>query len=256
MRMLAGVFALFILIGADGRGFAQQSDLVIGTEGSYPPFNFTDASGNLQGFDIDIAKALCVKLQANCRFVAQDWEGLIPALLSKKIDAIVASMSITEERMKVVAFTQRYYRTPARFVAPKSSHITDTSPEGLAGKSLGAQSSTIHAKYLEEHYQESTIKLYGSHDTAMLDLAAGRIDAVLVQSTAVYDWLNKTPEGACCEFVGEPLSDPAYFGLGAGIAVRKEDEALREQLNQAIDAIRADGTYQQINAKYFPFSIY
>ncbi|WP_137388668.1 ABC transporter substrate-binding protein [Rhodoligotrophos defluvii] len=255
MRIRVGVFAAVFMLLASLPGFGQPAELVIGTEGAYPPFNFIDESGKLKGFDVDIAQALCEKMQVKCRIVAQDWEGLIPALLSKKIDAIVASMSITEERKKVVAFTDKYYHAPARFVALTTSDITDISPKGLAGKVLGAQSSTIHANYLEKNYKDSTIRLYGSHDTALLDLVAGRVDAVFVQSIAVYNWLN-SPEGKCCKFVGEPLSDPAHFGLGAGIAVRKEDEALRQKLNEALDEILADGTYQKINAKYFPFSIY
>jgi len=235
---------------------AQEARLRIGTEAAYPPFNYQDAAGELKGFDIDIARALCDRLKASCEFVVQDWEGLIPALLANKIDLIISSMSITEERRKVVDFTNRYCRTPARFVAAKDSGITDVSPAGLAGKTLGAQASTIHGAYLQNHYKDSDIKLYGSQDTLLLDLASGRVDAILVQSTSVYHWLTSTEEGKCCQLVGDPMDDAAAFGLGAGVALRKGNDELREKINKAIEDIRADGSYDKINAKYFPFSIY
>lgn len=235
---------------------AQERTVRIGTEGAYPPFNFFDANNELQGFDIDIAKALCEKMDVTCEFVAQDWDGIIPALLANKYDAIVASMSITEERKRQVDFTEKYYQTPARFIAPKDGGITDISPEALAGKTLGAQSATIHANYLEDKYTDSDIRLYPTQDEANADLTAGRLDAVLADSTVLYEWLNNTEDGKCCDFVGEPQTDVEYFGEGAGIAIRKGDDELREALNNAITAIREDGTYQKINEKYFPFSIY
>ncbi len=228
----------------------------IGTEGAYPPFNFYDSNNQLQGFDVEIAQALCDKMEVECELVAQDWDGIIPALLANKYDAIIASMSITEERMKVVDFTDKYYGSSANFVARKDSGITDISPEALKGKSLGAQSATIHANYLEGEYPGFDIKLYGTQDEANLDLANGRLDAVLADSFVLYDWLESTDEGKCCQFVGEKLTDEEYFGIGAGIAVRKDDPELKEMLNKALAEIIADGTYAKINDKYFPFSIY
>jgi ABC-type amino acid transport substrate-binding protein len=164
---------------APGTQGAAPSQLKIGTEGAYAPFNYFDSNNQLQGFDIEIAKALCDKMQVKCTFVAQDWDGIIPALLADKYDAIVASMSITEERKKVVDFTNKYYNTPAQFITAKEGGITDTSPAALAGKSLGAQSATTHATYLEDMYKDSDIKLYPTQDEANLDLANGRLDAVL-----------------------------------------------------------------------------
>ncbi len=228
----------------------------IGTEGAYPPFNYYDSNKELQGFDVEIAKAICDKMAVKCEFVAQDWDGIIPALLANKYDAIVASMSITEERKKQVDFTDKYYNTPARFIVRKDADNKDVSPEGLKGKTVGAQSATIHANYLEGEYPDSELKLYGTQDEANLDLVAGRLDAVLADSIVLYEWLEKTDDGKCCEFVGEPLTDPTYFGDGAGIAVRKEDQDLKKMMNDALAAIIEDGTYEKINQKYFPFSIY
>jgi len=231
------------------------STVRIGTEGAYPPFNSIDSNGKLQGFDIDIATVLCERMEVKCEFVAQDWDGIIPALLANKYDAIIASMSITEERMKKVDFSDKYYDTPARFITAKEGGVSETSPEALAGKTIGAQSSTTHATYLEDIYGDSNIKLYATQDEANLDLASGRLDAVLADSIVLLEWL-KTDQGSCCDFIGPDIKNVQYFGRGAGIALRQEDDDLREMFNEALAEILADGTYEKINAKYFPFSIY
>ncbi len=247
------ITAAALMLGA-GVAQADIKKVRIGTEGAYPPFNSVDSSGQLVGFDIDIAKAMCEKMKVECTFVAQDWDGIIPALLSKKFDAIVASMSITDERKEKVAFTIPYYQTPGNFVAPKDTKLTDISPAGLKGKSIGAQSSTTGSVYLEDKYKGSEIKLYQTQDEANADLAAGRLDAVLADKFVLYEWLEKTDAGKCCKFVGPDLAD--VNPQGTGIALRKEDNELREMFNKAIKEIVADGTYKKINAKYFPFDIY
>ena len=223
----------------------------IGIEAAYPPFNGYNAANELVGFDVDIANALCAKMEVKCTFVAQDWDGIIPALLAGKYDAIVSSMSITEERQKVVDFTDKYYTNALTFVAPKDSGITDVSPSGLAGKTLGAQSSTVSAAYLEEHYKDSDIKLYPTQDDAYLDLASGRLDGVLADVGPSNLWLA-SDEGQCCAFAGEAVVKDDQIG----IAIRKDSPDLKAMFNKAIAEIVADGTYAQINEKYFPFSIY
>ncbi|TIU63047.1 MAG: transporter substrate-binding domain-containing protein, partial [Mesorhizobium sp.] len=141
---------------------AQEKTLRIGTEGAYPPFNNLTADGQLVGFDVDIAKALCDEMKVKCTFVAQDWDGIIPALQAKKFDAIIASMSITEERKKQVAFTHKYYTTPLALVAPKDSELTSTEPAALAGKTVGAQASTTQADFAQDVYGKAgaEAKLY------------------------------------------------------------------------------------------------
>ncbi len=249
----AAVLAAVSLSGAS----AAEKVVKIGTEGAYPPFNAVDANGQLYGFDIDIAKAVCEKMKVKCEFVAQDWDGIIPALQAKKYDAIVASMSITDERKKVVDFSDKYYNTPTQFIAPKDAPSKDASPAALKGKTVGAQSSTIQANLLEALYKDSTIKLYATVDEGYADLAAGRLDAFLVDKTVAYEWLTKQDAGKCCDFIGEPMFEPReILGNGVGIAVRKGDTELLAALNKAIAEILADGTYKTINDKYFPFSIY
>lgn len=253
-RRLTLAAAVSVVAAFAGASFAADK-IVIGTEGAYPPFNNLEADGTLTGFDIDIGKALCEQLKAECTFVTNDWDGIIPALQAKKFDAILASMSITPERKEKVDFTVKYYNTPPAIAVPKDSPIKEASEAGLDGKVLGAQSSTTHSNYAEAHMKKSELKLYPTADEYKLDLANGRIDAVIDDVVVLSEWL-KTEDGACCKILGTLPVDPQINGEGAGIAVRKGDDALREKLNGAIAAIRANGKYKEINAKYFPFDVY
>ena len=239
------LLALAVLVLVSGNAVADK--VRIGTEGAYPPFNMIDKNGKPAGFDVDIAGALCEKMGADCTFVTQDWDGIIPGLLARKYDAIVASMSITDERKKAVDFTDRYYSNSLRFIAKKGSGID---PNKLKGKSIGAQRATIAANYAEG-VKEANAKLYDTQENAYLDLSSGRIDLLVTDMLPGYDWLQ-SEQGKGFEFIGENIDIDDKIG----IAVRKGDDKLRKSLNKAIAAIIADGTYAKINAKYFPFSIY
>ena len=250
--------ALSAAVLAFGVGAVHAEDmkkLTIGTEGAYPPFNNITADGKVEGFDIDIANALCAQMKVECTIVTQDWDGIIPALEAKKFDAIIASMSITEERKQKVDFTHKYYNTPPAIAVAKDSTIADISPAALAGKTLGAQGSTIHQNYAEATYKDSTVKSYPTAEEYKLDLANGRIDAATDDVMVLKGWLA-SPEGACCKLLGTIVPDPKIHGEGAGIAVRKGDTELRDKLNAAIDAIRASGEYDKIAKKYFDFDVY
>ncbi|WP_020594562.1 ABC transporter substrate-binding protein [Kiloniella laminariae] len=234
---------------------SAQEELRIGVEGAYPPFSSVDPSGNLIGFDIEIANAICDEMKVKCTLVTQDWDGIIPALLAKKYDAIIASMSITEERKQKVDFSEKYYNTPARFLRKKDSGIEITA-ESLEGKSVGVQRGTIHDTFLTAEFPNVDIKRYGTQDEAYLDMTAGRVDLLLADSIAMDDGFVKTDAGKDYELFGPSYSEPKYFGDGAGIAVRKEDTDLRDRLSAAIKGIRANGVYKSINDKYFDFDIY
>jgi polar amino acid transport system substrate-binding protein len=252
-RLLAAASIAALSLFA-GSAMAQEK-LVIGTEGAYPPFNNLEANGQLTGFDIDIAKALCDEMKATCTFVTNDWDGIIPALQSKKFDAIIASMSITPERKEQVTFSKKYYNTPPAIAVPKDSPIKDASPASLKGKTLGAQGSTTHANYTEKHMPDSELKLYPTADEYKLDVANGRIDGVVDDIVVLSDWV-KSDAGSCCKILAPLPIDPEINGEGAGIAVRKGETALADKFTNAIAAIRASGKYQEINAKYFPFDVY
>jgi polar amino acid transport system substrate-binding protein len=248
--LLAGACILAMTSMASAQA---KKDIVIATEGAYPPFNFVDSNNKLQGFDVDIANALCEKMQVKCTIVAQDWDGIIPALLAKKYDAIVASMTITDERKKQVDFTDRYYRTPLSVAVPKDSDIKELSPAAFKGKTVGAQSSTTQAIHAEDVYGKAgaEAKLYPTQDEANADLANGRLDASVADKFVLVEWLKNAGKD-CCKLLGDIEGTTSE----AGIAIRKEDQELKAQLNKAIKDIVADGTYKKIASKYFEFDIY
>ena len=233
----------------------QWKQIRIGVEGAYPPFSQTEADGSVTGFDIDIANALCEQMNAKCTMVKQDWDGIIPALLARKYDAIIATMDITAVRKNKVAFTNKYQQIPARFVALKGTEF-HANESFMKGKKVGTQRATSMDLYISDNYPSAEIKRYGTFDEAYLDLKSGRLDYVLADSAAVTGGLLEKAGGDKFAFVGPKLTNPKWFGEGAGIAIRKQDKDLVEQFNAAIVGIRANGVYKKIQDKYFSFDIY
>lgn len=236
-------------------GSAQAEDqLRIIRDGVYPPFSYRDAAGTMIGFDVDITAALCAVLTVRCVILDLPFEEMIPALLAGRGDAVIASLSITEERKKRVAFTNRYYRTPMQFVARKGFDRPITR-DGLRGLKIGVTADTTNEAYARRTFGGAaaivTIEGENAQDDLYQALQAGKVDLALSDTLTMWQ-LTASPEGRDFAFVGEPI----YVDQDIGIAVRKQDEALRQRLNAAIARIRLDGTYQKINAKYFPFSIY
>ncbi len=249
--LAAAALAVFLTTGA------QAADkLRLGTEGAYPPFNYFDSAKNLTGFDVEIGVALCKEMGVECELVAQDWDGIIPGLVAKKYDFIIASMSITEERKKQVSFSKPYYLAALAHVAPKDSKFDAFTNDVMKDKIIGAQSGTVMAEFVQAQYPDAEVRLYPTQDEVNLDLANGRLDLVVGDLLPMLDWIKNTDDGKCCEKVGDAITDPKFAGDGIGIAVRKEDDDLRMALNKAIDAIRANGTYKKINDKYFDVDIY
>ncbi len=230
---------------------AIAETLKMGIEAAYPPFNNKDASGQVVGFDKEIGDALCAKMKAECSVVTSDWDGIIPALNAKKFDFLISSLSITEERKAAVDFTDPYYSNKLQFIAPKNVDFK-TDKDSLKGKTIGTQRATLAGTWLEDTYGDDIkVSLYDTQENAYLDLTSGRVDAILADKYANYDWL-KTDAGKNYEFKGDPVVESDKIG----IAVRKGDNELRNKLNAALKEIVADGTYKKINDKYFPFSIY
>ncbi len=253
--VVAVIFGM-LFVGAGAAAAKDWKKVRVGTEGAYPPFNFIDEKGGLQGFDIDIAKALCADMGVDCEFVVQDWDGLIPGLIAKKFDCIIASMSITEERKKKVGFTNKYYMTPARFVVKKSDAL-DLFKNGLKGKTVGTQRATVAENFLRDNFGSMvTVKSYATQDEANMDLVSGRVDLVIADSVVLLGGFLEKEQGKDYMFVGPGFVDKKWFGDGIGIAVRKEDGDLKDLFNQAIRNIRKNGTYQTVNAKYFDFDVY
>ncbi|MEL6116879.1 ABC transporter substrate-binding protein [Photobacterium sp. SP02] len=235
---------------------AADKPVRLASDFTYPPFNYKDANGTPKGFDIEIADALCQEAKLDCVWVTQSWDGLIPSLLARKSDAIMASMRITEERKQRVLFTDKYYQTPARFVARNDAGIS-IDKAGLEGKKIGVQLGTIHDRYVTDMYGDvAKIQRYTGQDEVYLDLSTGRLDAAFGNSDQLALAFLDKEQGQNFEFVGEAVTDKAYIGEGTALALRKTDKALAEKFNKAIQTIRENGTYDRIAGKYFKFDIY
>lgn len=219
------------------------------TEATYPPFESMNPSGQIIGFDVDVANAICASIHAECTFSNQAFNSLIPSVQIGKYDAIIASLAVTPEREKEVNFTNSYYEPSAAFVAPLSAKA---SLQAINGKIIGVQQGSIFETYLKDKYAgKVTIKTYASVQDAYLDLMAGRVDMVLVDTPILMDWLNKSNHRTQFGIVGKPIVDHQYFGTGYAIAVNKNNAELLESLNQGLAAIKKNGEYGKIYQSYF-----
>jgi arginine/ornithine transport system substrate-binding protein len=225
----------------------------VGVEGNYPPFSKMGADGKLSGFDIDIANAVCAQMKAKCTLVQQEWDGMMPALAAKKFDMIVASMTITDERKKNADFSDPYYDVPSRFVA-KAGQFKGHTAADLKGKKIIVLRNSPRARWLEERYKDSEVMLVNKETDIYMELAAGRGDVGFGSSVVSGEAFLKKPEGKGYEQVGPAVRLEAGGG-GVGVAFRKGEDALRTKVNDALKAIKADGTYKKMAAQYFDFDI-
>jgi|TARA_B100001029_G_scaffold56554_1_gene45663 octopine/nopaline transport system substrate-binding protein len=273
-------FSLGLLISLFLSITANADKIKIGTEGAYPPWNSKDASGALIGFEVDLAKELCAIMKHECTIVEQDWDGMIPALVMRKFDAIMAGMSITDERMKTINFSQGYADEVASLAVMKGSNLEgmDT-PEGinlslggsdvkkalktltgaLSGKTVCVQTATIHQNFLESgDVGKIDIRTYKTQDEVNLDLSAGRCDAALAAAVAFTDYADKS--GDAVVLVGPTFSGGA-FGNGVGVGIRKggtdtigkKDAKLLKDFNRAINTARKKGIISKLAVKWFGF---
>jgi len=251
---------------------AQADSIRIGTEGAYPPWNAKDESGKLIGFEVELANFLCIYMKADCTIVEQDWDGMIPGLIMRKYDAIMAGMSITDERMKTINFSQGYADEVASLAVMKGSPLEGmdtpkainlsigggdvkkalkTLTAALAGKTVGVQTATIHQNFLESGDVGSVkVRTYKTQDEVNLDLAAGRIDAALAAAVAFTDYAEKS--GKPVVLVGPTFSGGA-FGNGVGVGIRKDDTDLLKRFNKAINTARKNGKISELAIKWFGF---
>jgi octopine/nopaline transport system substrate-binding protein len=257
---------------AIGGAAAQEKTLKIATEGAYAPWNFTGAGGKLEGFEIDLANDLCARMKVKCEIVAQDWDGIIPALQAKKYDAIMAGMSITDKRKEVINFTGPYANSPNGYLVAKDSPLAKMPGTGqaynlstqqaaaeksidavkplLKGKTIGVQTSTIHSNFADKYLKGSAeIREYKTTEAHDLDLAAGRIDAVLADATAIIGTLEK-PEFKDYVLVGPSITG-GLLGAGVGVGLRKGETELKKSFDDAIQAAIKDGTIQKLSMKWF-----
>lgn len=236
--------------------FAQGKDLKVAIDPTYEPFTFKTADGQPTGFDVDIANALCEQIKRKCVFVEQVWDSMIPGLMAKKYDVIISSMSITADRLKAIDFTNKYYNTPSRVVVKKD--VKFTGPASIKGKKIGVLKGSTQEKYAMGELKTAGVEVipYEAQDQVYLDIRSGRLDGTVADFMEVTGGFLSKPEGAEYTLVGPELFIEKYFGIGAGIGLRKGQAALKGELNAAIKTIRGNGVYTKINDKYFKFDVY
>jgi len=256
MTALLKKLALIALVITFSAGLASAETVRVAFAAEpYPPFTSPDASGKWVGWEVEMIDLVCKEAGLECVYAPTAWDGIIPALMSKKVDMIMGSLSITEAREKKVDFSMSYFKPEAVMVGAKSMKFEPT-PEGMKGKLLGVQTATTHAAYAEKYFKDSKVKQYQTQDEINQDLVAGRIDATQADSPAVADFMKSKEGLACCEIKGAVAYDAAILGRGVGVAVRKGDDALREKINAAIKATRASGEYQKLSMKYFGMDVF
>lgn len=232
-------------LGLSSAQAAAQQEIKFVMEATYAPFEYVDANNEIQGFDVDLANALCKEIDAKCSFHNQPFDSLIPALKFRRYDAAISGIDITEQRQQQVSFTDAYYDNAAAFVALKGK-VADQA--ALEGKRIGVQNGSTHQSYLIDQMSGVTAVPYASYQDAFIDMQNGRIDSIFGDTAVVAEWFEKNDKLA---FVGQPVTNAKYFGNGFGIAINKDNQALVTQLNQALKTVKNNGQYQAIFDKYF-----
>jgi polar amino acid transport system substrate-binding protein len=222
------------------------------TDGDYPPFNYFDEDNVLTGFNVDMARALCLELAAACDIQVRPWSELIPALRRGEADAVIASHAVSANLLKAVDFTDRYYYTPARFAGKRATGRLEVTPEGLEGRKIAVTKGTAHEAYLRTFFRDSSIRAFETSQLARDALVSGTVDLVFEDGVGLVFWLNGTASKACCEFKGGPFGEPKYFGDGVAIAVSREDSQLKGLINAALKRLRETGRYEELLLRYFP----
>jgi len=233
------------LIGLASANAAAQEEIKFAMEATYAPFEYVDENNQIQGFDVDLANALCKEMDAKCSFHNQAFDSLIPALKFKRYDAAISGIDITEARQKQVSFSNPYYDNSAAFVAVEGKVANQAA---LSGKRVGVQNGSTHQSYLIDQMTGVTAVPYASYQDAFIDMQNGRIDSVFGDTAVVAEWFKKNDT---LTYVGNQVTNQEYFGNGFGIAVNKKNEELVNQLNAALKTVKANGQYQEIFDKYF-----
>lgn len=253
MKRCLGPLLLYIFVACGGPCANAEVRFGIAAE-PYAPFSSKDADGRWVGWEIDLMNAVCRAMKEECSIVETSWEGIIPALNAHFFDVIWSSMAITDDRLKVIDFTDPYYSTPSILIGQHNGDL-EYSAAHLTNKRIGVQSGTIHVKTVEKDYKGSTVQVYQTQDEALQDLTAGRLDYVIGDLVPLLDFLETSVGASCCEVKARLLIDPEIAGIGAAGGVRKGDPALKGKLNAALKVVQQSGEYQQISKKYFPFDI-
>ena len=226
------------------------------TSDDYPPLDFVRADGELAGFNVEIARAICEELHIGCTIQARRWDTLVDSLETGKGDALIASLTATAALREQIDFTQPYYQTPARFAVRKESALRDATPATLAGKKVGVIAGSAHEAYLTSYFPAAQRTAFPNFPALHDALRAGAVEAVFADGLTLAIWLAGESSAECCVFKGGPYTESRFFGEGVGIAVRKEDANLRRAMDWALARISQRGVYAEIYRKYFPVGFY
>ena len=222
------------------------------TDSDYPPFNYFDEDNVLTGFNVDVARAICLELAAACDIQVRPWAELLPALRRGESDAVIATHAVSAAALQIVDFTDRYYHTPARFAGKRDGPRLEVTPEGLEGKKISVAKGTAHEAYLRAFFRDSSIRSLETPELARDALVTGAVDLLFDDGIGLAFWLNGTASKACCEFKGGPFGEPKYFGDGVAIAVGRDDPQLKMLINAALRKMRASGRFEELVLRYFP----
>ena len=226
------------------------------TDSDYPPFNYLDAEGVLTGFNIDIARSICLELAAACDIQVRAWDEMLIALRKGEVDAVIASHAVTPRVIAEFGVTDRYYHTPARFAGKRGSANLAATPDGFEGKKIAVAKGTAHEAYIRQFFTLSAVQMFETAELARDALVTGAADFLFDDGISLVFWLNGTASKACCEFKGGPFFEPKYFGDGVGITVGKNDLQLQGLMNAALKKVRETGRYEELMLKYFPLRAY
>lgn len=226
------------------------------TDSDFPPFNFYDEDSILVGFNVDLARAICLELSTSCDIKARPWEELFLGLKAGEADAVIAAHKVTAAAMVDVAFTDRYFHTPGRFAGRKDATDTEITPSGLDGKRIAVAKGTAHEAYLKTFFRDSPVIVFENAELAREALSAGKVDYIFDDGISLAFWLNGTLSRQCCEMKGGPFLEPKFFGDGIAIAVPKSDPEIRTLLNEALKRVRASGRFEELVQRYFSVRIY
>ena len=272
MRRLSFILlALCLVLGATVARLAAQSQTKsppAGDEGErrvvlrflttddFPPFNYLDEDGVLTGFNVDLARAICLELNVPCSIDAKPWEELFPSLQKRQADAVIAGHLVTAKTLAAVDFTDRYFHTPGRFAGRRGGPNHEISPDGLDGIKVGVAKATTHEAYLQSFFRDSAIQRFDSQELARDALLTSKVDLVFEDGISLMLWTNGSLSKECCELKGGPFFEPKFFGDGIAIAVTKSDRLLRTDLNQTLRKLRANGRFEELVLRHFPDRVF
>jgi polar amino acid transport system substrate-binding protein len=226
------------------------------TTNDFPPFNYLDEDGVLTGFNVDLARAICLELAVPCQVTPRAWEELLPGLARGQGDAVIAGHIVTARALAAVDFTDRYFFTPGRFVGRRNGPPLEVTPSGLASTRIGVTKGTTHEAYAMAFFRDSGIQSFDSQELARDALASGKVDLVFDDGISLVLWINGEASKGCCELVGGPYLEPKYFGDGIAIAVAKADIQLRGEINGVLRKLRASGRFEELVLRYFPYRVF